>query len=178
MVAQNDYSKALEQAAASFSPEKMMRDWQQNATRLLRAQERILRGIAGAAQLEISYGQEVLSTRLALLHGDAPKPAAAGTQVSAEMEKLVALMKEVSDELRTSFTEAMQLLREGELVTVNDVILPAEAAAPPAKPDLVTPEAPKAESVPEAPVAQAAPPPAKPIPAKPTIARKPAPKRG
>ncbi len=182
MVAQNDYAKALEKAAASFAPEKMMRDWQQSATRLLRAQERILRGIAGAARLEISYGQEVLNTRLALLHSDAAKPAAAGTQVSAEVEKLVALMHEVSDELRTSFSEAMQLLREGELVTVNDVILPAatpEAAPKPASEPTKSEAVPPAPVAPE-PVAEAAPVAEQPTPpaAKPAATRKPAPKRG
>jgi len=182
MVAQTDYSEGLEKAVTALNPEKFARNWQIGATRLLRAQERLLRGVAAAARLEFSFGQDVVSNRLALLTGQAAKPGAATAQVSAEFEKLTALLQDVSNELRTSFTEAVQLLREGELVTVNDEILPPEpeAVAPVAEPEPVVAPAPEVAAVvePEGKVeAVAAEAPAAPT-AKPAATTKPPARRG
>jgi hypothetical protein len=92
----------------------MMRVWQHNATRMLRANERLMHGIMSAAKLQIELGQEVLQHRLDRMQAGAPESAGHSMieQQTKEMERLMAAMREISEEMRISFAEAAKLLFE------------------------------------------------------------------
>lgn len=93
-------------------------DWQ----KALRAQERLLQGVAAAAALEWRYGQDFAARRLAFLKWDSEVPAPSQRTLE-EVEKFITLSREVAEELRGSITEAAKLLSDA----------PVEAS--PASPD-------------------------------------------
>ncbi|HQT46221.1 MAG: hypothetical protein B7X08_06785 [Acidocella sp. 20-63-7] len=108
-----DKSLAGSKDSAAFNPTVMMTSWQQAGLRALRAQERVLHGMLNAARLEIQFGQDLMINRMTQLQmgaGKAQPSAPLGTQ---EVERLLTMVREVSEELSNSFSEATRLLAEG-----------------------------------------------------------------
>jgi hypothetical protein len=94
----------------------MLRVWQENANRVLRANERMMHGMMSALKLEFQLGQELLEHRMNTMRAatQAGQPAEAGQTVFdrhvQEMERLVATMREVSEEMRASFGDATKMM--------------------------------------------------------------------
>ncbi|HQT47522.1 MAG TPA: hypothetical protein PLY97_09895 [Acidocella sp.] len=88
----------------------MLRNWQLTGIRIVRAQERMLHGMMRAAQLEMQFGQEFFAGRMALLGnaGSHETP----DRATQELERMMAMLREVNEELRSGFVEATQLLTE------------------------------------------------------------------
>jgi hypothetical protein len=149
---QNDFTAGLNKALSGFNAEKFMRDWQLNAMRVLRAQERMMQGMMAAARLEVRFGQELVSSRMGMLSFDNAERGETGNLAMQEYGKLTALLKEVNEELRGSFDEAVKLMREGVIMPLPEEAeeeIVAEAAPAPA------PEpAPAAETVAAEPAAE------------------------
>lgn len=115
-------------AAMVLNPEHMMRNWQSRTIRVLRAQERLSQGMLAAARAELRFGQEFLTSRLGLLRWDAAEPGHMSEQAQRDLENLVSVMREVSEEIRSGFSEAAEMLRgepgaaaEEETGTAGDV---------------------------------------------------------
>jgi hypothetical protein len=94
----------------------MMRLWQENANRALRANERMMHGMLNALRMEFQLGQDLLEHRINTFKAasQAEKPSEAGHTVLDrhlhEMERLVASMREISEEMRNSFGDATKLM--------------------------------------------------------------------
>ncbi len=100
----------FEQGIAAFNTEGLMDGWRERTLRVLRAQERVMQGVAATARLELRYGQECIFSRLGLFNGGWVEPGNASHHWAEEMNKFVSVIHEINDELRTSFTEAGKLL--------------------------------------------------------------------
>lgn len=98
---------------AALKPEQFVKNWQQNTVRVLRAQERLMQGVAAAARVELRYGQELIANRLNFLKWDRTELPHAGDHAAQEVEKFAAVIREVTEELRNGLTEATKLLSEG-----------------------------------------------------------------
>jgi len=98
---------------AAFNPTGAMEDWRQRTLCVLRAQERVMQGMAAAARLELRFGQECMASRFGLFTGSWAEPGHASQQLSEDMDKLVAVISEINDELKTTFLEAGKLLTNG-----------------------------------------------------------------
>lgn len=129
--------------AVNHESTTMMHLWQHNATRMMRANERLMSGIMSAAKLQIELGQEVLQQRLdrmAATHATTKEDGKSLIeQQTHEMERLMAAMREISEEMRISFAEAAKLLfedveadaramRDSSLATVKQAQTIAKAA--------------------------------------------------
>ncbi len=94
----------------------MLRIWQENANRMLRANERMMHGMMSALKLEFQLGQELLEHRMNTMRAasQTDKPIEAGQTIFdrhvQEMERLVATMREVSEEMRSSFGDATKMM--------------------------------------------------------------------
>lgn len=94
----------------------MLRLWQENANRAMRANERMMRGMMSALKLEFQLGQELLEHRMNTMRAasQTDKPIEAGQTIFdrhvQEMERLVATMREVSEEMRSSFGDATKMM--------------------------------------------------------------------
>ncbi|MCB5943234.1 hypothetical protein [Acidocella sp. KAb 2-4] len=121
-------ARGFEQQMAAFNPAGVMDDWRQRTLRVLRAQERLMQGMAAAARLELRFGQECMVSGFGLLNGGWPEPGHASKHMADDMERLMSVIREVNDELRTSFTEAGKMLSEAEAAPAK-----GEAAAKPAE---------------------------------------------
>jgi hypothetical protein len=121
--------ETIPQNAAPLSPDVFLRGWQQAGSRMLRAQERLLHGVASAAKLEMRFGQELMESRLALLKWAETDSQTNAARTAQEVEKLMVMMHGVTKELRTGFADAAKLLAE----------LPAEAP-PESAPAVEVPE--------------------------------------
>jgi hypothetical protein len=97
---------------STLSPETFVRNWQQTGMRILRAQERMLQGVTSAAKLEMRFGQELMESRLALLKWTEQDPQSRSDHAIQEVEKILSLVRGVTEELRVSFTEATKLLAD------------------------------------------------------------------
>jgi len=89
--------------------------WQHNAARMMRANERIIHGFMAAAKLQIDVGQEVLRHRMDRLQTTKPDTAP-HTIIEAQtqdFQRIIGTMREVSEELRVTFSDAAKLLFEG-----------------------------------------------------------------
>jgi hypothetical protein len=103
--------------AAEQNSGTLMRVWQHNATRMLRANERLMNGVMSTAKLQIELGQEVLQHRLDRMNAvtQTPAPEAGKSMIeqqTKELERLMHAMREMAEEMRTSFAEAAKLLFE------------------------------------------------------------------
>lgn len=103
--------------AAQQNSGLVLRVWQNNAARMLRANERLMNGIMSTAKLQMELGQEVLQHRLDRMNTVAQTPAPeAGhsmiEQQTREIERLMTVMREMAEEMRTSFADAAKLLFE------------------------------------------------------------------
>lgn len=94
----------------------MMRLWQDNTNRLLRANERMMHGMLSALKMEFQLGQDLFEHRINTFKtaSQAEKPSAAGQTVMErhlqEMERLVGSMREISEEMRKSYGDATKLM--------------------------------------------------------------------
>jgi hypothetical protein len=110
-----------ESISATFEPELVARFWQQNALRVIRANERIMRGLMTAATREMELSQELMRYNLSRLHkfsdnAVAEKSAGIGARQNfEEFEHIITGFREVSEGLWESFGEASKLLLEGSL---------------------------------------------------------------
>jgi|GEM_PF-3920367 methyl-accepting chemotaxis protein len=104
----------------ALKPELFVKNWQQNTVRVLRAQERLMQGVAAAVRAEMRYGQELMASRFNFLKWDSSELPHAGNGASQEMEKFAAVIREVTEELRNGFTEATKLLSEGASEDVRE----------------------------------------------------------
>jgi hypothetical protein len=128
---------AVEQNAGT-----VMRVWQNNATRMLRANERLMNGMMSTAKLQIELGQEVLQHRLERMNAvtQTPAPEAGNSMIehqTKELERLMHAMREMTEEMRTSFAEAAKLLFEDVEVDAAALRDSAEATTRQAQ-DIVT----------------------------------------
>jgi hypothetical protein len=111
----------------------IMRLWQDNAGRMIRANERVMHGMMSAVKLEIELGQHLVEHRINAFRqaSQADKPAAAGQTVvdsfMQEMERLTATMREVSEEMRRSFGEATKIIFDHQEQNLHDAV----AVSPP-----------------------------------------------
>jgi len=128
MTQTQDPTYKFEQTMAAFNPEGVMDDWRQRTLRVLRAQERMMQGMAAAARLELRFGQECMASRLGLFNVGWAEPGHASQQWAEDMEKLVAVVREISDEMKACFSEAGKLLHEEGASTL--AYKPVEAAEP------------------------------------------------
>lgn len=151
-----DITASLSKAAVGFDAEKAARNWQLGATRALRAQERLVQGLVSALRLEFRFGQELLANRVSLLTLENAGTKNVGDYASGEFEKLTVLVKDLTEELQGSFTEALKLLQEGAILAEPKVVEPAPVEVPVAKAPVVK------EPVAEAPVEAAPAPEAEP----------------
>lgn len=116
-----DYSNPQNQdkSAISLSSETMLRSWQQSGARMMRAQERMLSSMMSAAKLEMQFGQTLMQNRLSLLqHTGQDTPPSPMT----EIEKMLNMMREVSEELRNGFREALAALTDGAGAEAQDAL--------------------------------------------------------
>lgn len=102
--------RGFEQAIAAFNTEGVMDGWRERTLRVLRAQERMMQGVAATARLELRFGQECIFGRLGLFNGGWAEPGNASQQWADEMGKFIAVIHEINEELRASFTDAGKLL--------------------------------------------------------------------
>jgi len=116
-------------SSSPLNPENFMRNWQQTGMRILRAQERMLQGVTTAAKLEMRYSQEVMESRLSLLKWSETDMQDRTSYAKNEVDKLVTLMRDVTEELRTGFTEATRLLADATEEAVEHVKETAHAGA-------------------------------------------------
>jgi hypothetical protein len=89
--------------------------WQNNAARMIRANERIIQGIMSAAKLQIEVGQDVLRHRVDRLQNTKPDtaPHSIIEHQTQDFQRIIGALREVSEEWRTTFAEASKLLFEG-----------------------------------------------------------------
>jgi cell division septum initiation protein DivIVA len=113
-----------------MKPEQIVHNWQQNAVRMLRAQERVAQGVVAAARVEMRYSQELMASRLGLFKWDADDLPNAGDRAAEELEKFVSVVREMTEELRSGFTEATRLLSEA---TAQAAMFESPAAESPAE---------------------------------------------
>lgn len=113
---QNQVSpRGFEQAIAAFNTEGIMEGWRERTLRVLRAQERMMQGMAATARLELRFGQEYVFNRLGLFNGAWVEPGNASQQWADEMGKFIEVIHEINEELRASFADAGKLLNgDGE----------------------------------------------------------------
>jgi hypothetical protein len=129
------FNTAAETAKSEGST--MMRLWQENANRMLRANERMMHGMLTALKLEFQLGQDLMEHRINTFKAasQAEKPSEAGHTVMDrhlhEMERLVASMREISEEMRNSFGDATKLMFY-DLDQHTKEIVAAATAKPPA----------------------------------------------
>lgn len=108
-----DKSLAGSKDALAFNPTVLMTNWQQAGLRALRAQERVLHGILNVARLEIQFSQDLMINRMTQLQMTGGKAQPSATLGAQEIERLFTMVREVSEELSASFSEATRLLAEG-----------------------------------------------------------------
>jgi hypothetical protein len=92
-------------------PETFVRNWQMTGVRMLRAQERMLHGMMSVARLEMQFGQDLMN-RMARFNTRSENGATGSDGAFQEFDRMITMMREVSEELRTGFSEATQLLTE------------------------------------------------------------------
>jgi hypothetical protein len=106
-----------EKALAKYEPAAVLRFWQLSATR----NELMMRGMMGVAKKQMALGQELLQHRLATLQstqtGETLTATAGFAQVHTEhsrkeMERMVAGMREATDDLKSCFSTATKTLLE------------------------------------------------------------------
>jgi len=113
----------------------MLRLWQENANRAMRANERMMHGMMSALKLEFQLGQELLEHRMNTMRAasQTDKPIEAGQTIFdrhvQEMERLVATMREVSEEMRSSFGDATKMMFHDIDQQTKDLVTAATPAS-------------------------------------------------
>jgi len=94
----------------------MIHLWQDNAARLVKANERVMHGMMSALKLEIELGQQLVEHRINTFKEatQSGKPTTAGqTFIDAslqEMDRLTVTIREVSAEMRRSLGDATKII--------------------------------------------------------------------
>ena len=102
-------------AVWSKVPSEAIRNWQGSTQRIMRANERLMQGFMSAAKMEMQFGQEMLQQRFAAMQEFWAEPAAGKLPKApdtAEIERLMTMMRAVSEEMHQSFNAAGRLLLE------------------------------------------------------------------
>jgi ElaB/YqjD/DUF883 family membrane-anchored ribosome-binding protein len=107
-------------------PETFVRNWQITGLRVLRAQERMLHGMMSAARLEMQFGQDVIMNRMARFNGRS-EDRTRGESGFQELDRLITMIREVTEELRSGFNEATQLLTDTADEVIEDTTKAAQA---------------------------------------------------
>jgi len=100
-------------AALALSPEVFFRNWQQTGARVVRAQERMMLSVANAIRMEMQFGQEMIKDHITPLPWIRETGQTTAGRAMQDFERMVAMTRDVSEELRSGFTEAAKLLTEG-----------------------------------------------------------------
>jgi hypothetical protein len=112
-----------EKALAKFEPLSVLRVWQQSATRTMRANELMIRGLMDVARKQMDLGQELLQSRFATMQSARTGETLTATTSFAkahaennrkEMQRMVASMHEVTDDLKKCFNGATKVLFDSE----------------------------------------------------------------
>jgi hypothetical protein len=103
-------TRSFEQTMEAFNPAGVMGDWRERTLCMLRAQERMMQGMAAAARLELRFGQECWASRLGLLTGSWTEPGHASQQLADEMDRFITVLREMNDEMKACYAEAGKLL--------------------------------------------------------------------
>jgi hypothetical protein len=122
-----DAAQERSRAVLAIMPETFVRNWQMTGLRVLRAQERMLHGMMSAARLEMQFGQDLIMNRMA--HFNARSDNGRGEGAFQELDRMITMMREVTEELRSGFNEATQLLTETADEVIRDTTKKAGAAA-------------------------------------------------
>ena len=115
----HDAAQERTRAALAIMPETFVRNWQMTGLRVLRAQERMLHGMMSAARLEMQFGQDLIMNRMARF-SSRPETGARADGAFQELDRMITLMREVTEELRSGFNEATQLLTETAEESIRD----------------------------------------------------------
>jgi hypothetical protein len=107
----HDAAAERTRAALTMMPETFVRNWQMTGGRMLRAQERMLHGMMSVTRLEMQFGQDLIMNRMARFNTRNDNGTRADG-VFEEFDRMITMMREVSEELRAGFSEATQLLTE------------------------------------------------------------------
>jgi hypothetical protein len=108
-----------EQALAKFKPDAVLRVWQLSATRMMRANELMMRGLMDVAKKQMEFGQELLQSRLATMQSTQTGETLTSTTSFAkahaetnreEIQRMVASTREVTDDLKKCFKGATKVL--------------------------------------------------------------------
>jgi hypothetical protein len=100
-------------AALALTPEVFFRNWQQTGARVVRAQERMMLSVANAIRMEMQFGQEMIKDHITPLPWTRETGQTTAGRAMQDFERIVAVTRDVSEELRSGFTEAAKLLTEG-----------------------------------------------------------------
>ena len=106
-----DGAQERSRATLAIMPETFVRNWQMTGLRVLRAQERMLHGMMSAARLEIQFGQDLLKNRMARFTPRSENRARTDGGFQ-EFDRMISMMRKVTEELRSGFSEATQLLTD------------------------------------------------------------------
>jgi hypothetical protein len=102
----------------SAMPEFYMRNLQRTSAKMLRAQERMMHGLMHAAQLQMKFSQDFWANRGAGVRTDVRQEA--GNAAVAETERMLSVLREITETMQRGFTEAMQLLMENNEIMAED----------------------------------------------------------
>jgi uncharacterized phage infection (PIP) family protein YhgE len=111
-------ARAAQTSALTAMPEFYMRNMQRTSAKMLRAQERMMQGLTEAAQLQMKFTQEFWSKRGTLAREHTGAEAAHAT--THEGESMMGVMREISETMQRSFTEAMQVMMENAQQMAED----------------------------------------------------------
>lgn len=115
----------------AIMPEVFVRNWQLTGLKMLRAQERMLYGMMSAARLEMQFGQDLILNRIARYNSRSENGATRGDGAFQEFERMITMVREVTEELRTGFSEATKLMTEDADELVQEAVKrgPAQGVA-------------------------------------------------
>jgi hypothetical protein len=123
----HDPAQERTRAALAIMPETFVRNWQMTGLKVLRAQERMLHGMMSAARLEMQFGQDLIMNRMARFNARGEN-GQHGDGAFQELDRMITMMREVTEELRSGFNEATQLLTENAEEVIQKTGTAAQAA--------------------------------------------------
>jgi hypothetical protein len=123
-----DAAQERTRAALTLMPETFVRNWQMTGLRVLRAQERMLHGMMSAARLEMQFGQDLIMNRMVRFNARGEE-GGRGDGAFQELDRLITMIREVTEELRSGFNEATQLLTETADEAIQDTTKTVATAA-------------------------------------------------
>jgi len=112
--------------SSGMNPAAFMVHWQKAGLQLMRAQERVLHGMLSAARAEVQFGHDLLIERMTSLNAAAHGETQTGVP---EVERLLTMVREVTEELNTGFSEAAKMVAEGLSFALEEEMEETEAGA-------------------------------------------------